>query len=282
MDPLRLYLPELIQFVNFSNLSPFLLSEGLLTFPDLERLKKCGSREEQISLLVSILQTKGKSMYQLFRRALERSTNEEWSHLGHVDLLEILPRISKGDSIDVLTSSLASANLDTIKCSPRRKPVLLPTSKPSEEEELANLSTDSGILDGALDLSVEVDSPRSNGNPKGDHCQTLSQALSATISSFQQVQIEMTQLKDTNGLLVRENEELKHILTQIKHCTQMCVPEIMKPLVQVYVNFIYMHSCPLLNVCYIQNNCSFSRSHRPLSYGTCWHVQVDLVQNSSR
>ena len=246
MDPLRLYLPELIQFIDFSNLSPFLLSEGLLTFPDLERLKRCGSREEQISLLVSVLQTKGKSMYQLFRRALERSTNEECSHLGHVDLLEILPRISKGDAIDLLTSSLAGANLETSKLSPRRQPVLLPTSKPSEEEELANLSTDSGILDGALDLSVEVDSPRSTGNPKGDHCLTLSQSLSAAISSCQQVQTQMTQLKDMNRLLVRENEEMKHILTQIKHCTQMCVPEIMKPLVQVYVNFMSMYSCPLL------------------------------------
>lgn len=100
MEALRQFFPQILIYLDFTNIYPFLISEQLLTQAELCKLKKVASdgedncRVEQIGLLVSILQRKGSNAYPLFYKALQRSVdfNDLNCHLGHVELLQLLPK----------------------------------------------------------------------------------------------------------------------------------------------------------------------------------------------
>ena len=78
---LHRYLPELVRYINLNQLCPYLVSERLIT-RSLSANSCCNhttetSRQYCIVSLVDAMETTGPACYRRFRRALERSMNEE-------------------------------------------------------------------------------------------------------------------------------------------------------------------------------------------------------------
>ena len=107
---LHRYLPELVRYINLNQLCPYLVSERLITLAVCKELLQPHqtSRQYCIVSLVDAMESTGPACYQRFRRALERSMNEESDvHLGHEHLLEkVLPLLD--DPEDILLSSTDS------------------------------------------------------------------------------------------------------------------------------------------------------------------------------
>ena len=107
---LHRYLPELVRYINLNQLCPYLVSERLITLAVCKELLQPHqtSRQYCIVSLVDAMESTGPNCYQRFRRALERTMNEESDvHLGHEHLLEhVLPPIF--DAEDMLLSSTDS------------------------------------------------------------------------------------------------------------------------------------------------------------------------------
>lgn len=88
---LRPHLPDLVQLLDVNLLSPYLVAEDLQTPEELLNLHASNTRESRVLALVDSLEKRGPRAYQRFRRALEKSTTNGDTHLGHEDLLRILP-----------------------------------------------------------------------------------------------------------------------------------------------------------------------------------------------
>ena len=107
---LHRYLPELVRYINLNQLCPYLVSERLITLAVCKQLLQPHqtSRQYCIVSLVDAMETTGPACYQRFRRALERTMNEESDvHLGHEHLLDRVLPLSD-DPEDILLSSTDS------------------------------------------------------------------------------------------------------------------------------------------------------------------------------
>ena len=208
---LRSYLPQILKYLDFDNLSPYLLCECLLTSCDLEKLRKCESKEELVMLLIAILQTKGDNMYRLFRRAMERSVavDDCSCHLGHVELLKILPNpapsVEDTCGLNISGLSISQQQSSSRKC------------------EL----TDSGLVD-----SFECVSGESTFKG-GERCwKNVTDSLSFVASSWQRVQMEVKHLRERNHQLEREKGDLIEMITKERNEVQhmkTCVKKMIQP-----------------------------------------------------
>ena len=130
---LHRYLPELVRYINLNQLCPYLVSERLITLAVCKQLLQPHqtSRQYCIVSLVDAMETTGPACYQRFRRALERTMNEESDvHLGHEYLLEhVLPLSDEPpDAADMLLCSTDSGTAwDSNSCG-------LPSSKYSDSK----------------------------------------------------------------------------------------------------------------------------------------------------
>lgn len=104
---LRKYLPELARYLNFNQFSLYLVSERLLTPGECKYLlQPQHTRQYRVISLVEALESTGPNCYQRFRRALERSLEEEDAHMGHEYLLHnILPQEDTSERMDLLRST---------------------------------------------------------------------------------------------------------------------------------------------------------------------------------
>ncbi len=88
-------MPALVDYMNVVNICTYLLAEELLTFDERSEILELQGKHRQVPYLFEILSTKGKDWYCRFWRALKNSVS--WNadiHLGHKDLLEMLPNAS--------------------------------------------------------------------------------------------------------------------------------------------------------------------------------------------
>ncbi len=88
-------MPALVDYMNVVNICTYLLAEELLTFDERSEILQLQGKHRQVPYLFEILSTKGKDWYCRFWRALKNSVS--WNadiHLGHKDLLEMLPNAS--------------------------------------------------------------------------------------------------------------------------------------------------------------------------------------------
>ena len=111
---LHRYLPELVRYINLNQLCPYLVSERLITLAVCKQLLQPHqtSRQYCIVSLVDAMETTGPACYQRFRRALERTMNEESDvHLGHEYLLDhVLPPLPDDDPPDAADMLLCSTD----------------------------------------------------------------------------------------------------------------------------------------------------------------------------
>ncbi len=88
-------MPALVDYMNVANICTYLLAEELLTFDERNEILELQGKHRQVPYLFEVLSTKGKDWYCRFWRALKNSVS--WNadiHLGHMDLLEMLPNAS--------------------------------------------------------------------------------------------------------------------------------------------------------------------------------------------
>ena len=125
-NTLHRYLPELVRYINLNQLCPYLVSERLITLAVCKELLQPHqtSRQYCIVSLVDAMESTGPACYQRFRRALERSMNEESDvHLGHEHLLEnVLPRLSSDDDPEDALLSFTDSGIACDSCSCRHTP----------------------------------------------------------------------------------------------------------------------------------------------------------------
>ena len=118
---LHRYLPELVRYVNLNQLCPYLVSERLITLAVCKQLLQPHqtSRQYCIVSLVDAMETTGPACYQRFRRALERTMNEESDvHLGHEYLLEKVLPLSNDPEDTLLSSTDSGIACDSSGCGP--------------------------------------------------------------------------------------------------------------------------------------------------------------------
>lgn len=224
MENLSRCLPEINKYLDFDNLSPYLISEKCLTWRDLEALKKYKKKEERSTLLMEVLQTKGDEVYMRFRRAIERSVEVDDGdcHLGHVDLLKILPKVSiKGD--DELSSVVAGLSLE---CGTRRRKEL----------------TDSGLVgsfDERLNASVEVDSPHSGSLYRSRSCfENVSFGLSMMTRNWEVVEKQVKDLRCRNGQLEKVIETMTREKDEVQQCMKVCIKKMVNPNEVTYIKLV--------------------------------------------
>ena len=90
---LQTYRAELIQYLNVANLKPHLLSVNLLTYDQYQQLSINEAQltdQAQAEKLLDMIVRKGPKHEELFMKGLQKSTEAEDVHLGHMDLLDIL------------------------------------------------------------------------------------------------------------------------------------------------------------------------------------------------
>lgn len=85
------YLPEMVDFMDVLNLSTYLVAEDLLTYEERDTILSLRRKHLQVPELLQVLMTKGANWYERFRVALTRASSGNDVHLGHKELLEILP-----------------------------------------------------------------------------------------------------------------------------------------------------------------------------------------------
>ena len=116
---LHRYLPELVRYINLNQLCPYLVSERLITLAVCKQLLQPHqtSRQYCIVSLVDAMETTGPACYQRFRRALERTMNEESDvHLGHEHLLENVLPLSDDQEDILLPSTDSGIACDSSAC----------------------------------------------------------------------------------------------------------------------------------------------------------------------
>lgn len=214
---LQQFFPELLKYLDFTTIYPYLVSEGLLTLQELETLNKCSSeRDTQTRLLVSTLVSKGRGSYSLFLKALERSVDSDVLslHLGHLELLQILPKSCKTKPTNTQwQSSSLNAGITASLC--------------SEEE--------SDKLTGSLREMRLSYSQRQIRLPSGDDLTDsgLTDSFSKARESWHELEKNMKDLNRRNQDLQRENEQLQINMMkerkEVQYCMQVCLKQIMQP-----------------------------------------------------
>ena len=86
------HLPQLVAFLDLVNLSTYLLAEELITHEEWKAIQALESRHLRVQELFYVLKTKGTGWFEKFRRALEQASSGTDVHLGHKELLRILPK----------------------------------------------------------------------------------------------------------------------------------------------------------------------------------------------
>lgn len=86
------HLPQLVAFLDLVNLSTYLLAEELITHEEWKAIQSLESRHLRVQELFYVLKTKGTGWFEKFRRALEQACSGTDVHLGHKELLRILPK----------------------------------------------------------------------------------------------------------------------------------------------------------------------------------------------
>lgn len=84
-------MPALVDFIDIVNICTYLLSVELLTFEERNEILELKRKHLQVPQLFYILTKKGSDWYMRFRKALITSVSCNDVHLGHKDLLTILP-----------------------------------------------------------------------------------------------------------------------------------------------------------------------------------------------
>ena len=84
-------MPALVDFIDIVNICTYLLAEELLTFEERNEILELKKKHLQVPQLFYILTKKGSDWYMRFRKALITSVSCNDVHLGHKDLLSILP-----------------------------------------------------------------------------------------------------------------------------------------------------------------------------------------------
>ena len=285
-DPFRRYFPEISKYLDFTSIFPYLISERLLTLIELENLKKCSShREEQNGLLVSLLARKGRGCYSLFRKALERSVeSDDMSiHLGHADLLEILPKS--------LPTKEASNNEKEIEAIGKSLKGLRIRQSLASGEDL----TDSGIQASYND--VEADFPscgQSKKEEKEEASSVLTDSLSKAMQASQELERSMTEMKRRNQELQREKEELHLNMmrerNEVKYFMQVCLKQFLQPDQVRYsrINISYKLFSTFFSIlvllssmsCYCKLQTSLPHLQSTVS-SFLWLVTVSLMENHS-
>ncbi|XP_019849201.1 PREDICTED: uncharacterized protein LOC109580459 [Amphimedon queenslandica] len=216
-DTLQQFFPELLKYLDFATIYPYLVSERLLTLPELEKLNKySGERDTQIRLLVSTLVSKGRGSYPLFLKALERSVESDdlSLHLGHLELLQILPKSCKTKPTNAQwQSSSLNASITASLC--------------SEEEN--------DKLTGSLREMRLSYSQRQSRLPSGDDLTDsgLTDSFSKARESWDELERNVKDLNRRNQELQRENEQLQINMMrerkEVQYCMQVCLKQIMQP-----------------------------------------------------
>ena len=222
-DTLQQFFPELLKYLDFTTIYPYLVSERLLTLPELEKLNRCSNeRDTQTRQLVSTLVSKGRGSYPLFIKALERSVESDdlSLHLGHMELLHILPKCVSQvckKSPQTLHAQWQSSSLNSSR---------ITASICSEEE--------GDRLTGSLrDLRLNY-SPRQS-LPSGDDLTDsgLTDSWSKAKESWQELERRMKELSRRNQELQRENEQLQINMMrekkEVQYCMKVCLKQIMQP-----------------------------------------------------
>ena len=131
LSSINSYLPELVDFIDVVNLSTYLIAEGLLTYEERDIILSLKRKHLQVPELLQVLMTKGTNWYERFRAALIRASSGNDVHLGHKELLEILPINFETSSTDEhhhqqlspgLSESFVSPPYKNIQSSPRHIP----------------------------------------------------------------------------------------------------------------------------------------------------------------
>lgn len=97
------FLPQLVDFMDVVNLSTYLVAEDLLTYEERDTILSLKRKHLQVPELLQVLMTKGTNWYERFRAALTRASSANDVHLGHKELLEILP-------VNLTASSMERSN----------------------------------------------------------------------------------------------------------------------------------------------------------------------------
>lgn len=106
------FLPALVDLLDVVNISTYLLAEALLTFDERNEVLQLKKKHLQVPQLFYILTGKGSDWYSKFRRALISSVSHNDVHLGHKDLLTILPHSIEVTSCFSGDSTMNEISLD--------------------------------------------------------------------------------------------------------------------------------------------------------------------------
>jgi len=93
------FMPALVSYINVIDICTYLLAEELLTFDERSEILDLKGKHRQVPHLFEILTTKGWNWYSRFWQALKNSVSWSDVHIGHRDLLEILPNCQNENDI---------------------------------------------------------------------------------------------------------------------------------------------------------------------------------------
>lgn len=189
-------MPALVDYINVANICTYLLAEELLTFDERQKILELTGKHHQVPHLFEILTTKGSDWYTRFWRALKNSVS--WNadiHLGHKDLLEMLPSASE----EALTldheenGQLQERTLDNSR------------TKTYENDQLCKKISELAIVE-------------TTPTPAPDcKCEQLQKALGQAQVRYENVSTEKEYLIQENGTLKQEKRYLEGIIVKMEN-----------------------------------------------------------------
>ncbi len=197
-------MPALVDYINVANLCTYLLAEELLTFAERHEILELNGKHRQVPHLFEILTTKGRDWYTRFWRALKNSVS--WNadiHLGHKDLLEMLPSGSE----EVLAPEEVENG--------RSEEITLENSclNRTHENEKNRL---------CKKLSEENEPSAARFDCK---CEQLQKALGQAQDRIEDVSMENKCLQQENETLKQEKKYLKDVIEKMEGLTCECEVE---------------------------------------------------------
>lgn len=186
-------MPALVDYINVANICTYLLAEELLTFDERHEILELIGKHRQVPYLFEILTTKGRDWYTRFWRALNKSVS--WNadvHLGHKDLLEMLPNASEEMlALDQKENGeLEERTLDNSR------------TKTNEKNQLSQKNISESI---------------GNETPAPDcKCEQLQKALGQAQNCCEDITMENQHLTQENGMLKQEKKYLEEVIEKME------------------------------------------------------------------